>query len=196
VTGSLPRFRRSDARDNRERLLDAARAVFAAAGLTAPMREIARHAGVGPATLYRHFPTKEQLFAEAFAERLHARYAVVEDGLADANAGRGLCRVIERLGELYARDRGTTAAFVSVFPGALDFTADRERALKSLAELVRRARDAGQVRPETTLDDVVLVLRAAGGIQAATPAARVAAVRRFTTIALNGLRAAAPPDGD
>ncbi|MFF1612813.1 TetR/AcrR family transcriptional regulator [Amycolatopsis sp. NPDC058278] len=192
----MPRFRRSDARDNRERLLDAARAVFAAAGLTAPMREIARHAGVGPATLYRHFPTKEQLFAEAFAERLHACYAVVEDGLADANAGRGLRRVIERLGELYARDRGTTAAFVSAFPGALDFTADRERALKSLAELVRRAREAGQVRPETTLDDVVLVLRAAGGIQAATPAARLAAVRRFTTIALNGLRAAAPPDED
>ncbi|HET6703838.1 helix-turn-helix domain-containing protein [Amycolatopsis sp.] len=188
MTGSLPRIRRSDARDNRERLLDAARAVFAAEGLAAPMREIARHAGVGPATLYRHFPTKEQLFAEAFAERLRACYAVVDDGLADPDPWRGLRTVIERLGELYARDRGMIAALVSAFPAALDFTADRERALKSLAELVRRANDAGQVRPDTNLDDIVLVLMAAGGIQAATPAARVAAVRRFTTIASNGLR--------
>jgi AcrR family transcriptional regulator len=189
MTGSLPRIRRSDARDNRERLLEAARAVFATEGLSAPMREIARHAGVGPATLYRHFPTKELLFAEAFAERLRACYAIVDDGLADADAWRGLRTVIERLGELYARDRGTTAALVSAFPGALDLTADRERALKSLAQLVRRAKKAGRVRPETTMDDIVLVLMAAGGIQAATPAARAAAVRRYITIAINGLRA-------
>ncbi|MEU0530733.1 helix-turn-helix domain-containing protein [Amycolatopsis tolypomycina] len=188
MTGSLPRIRRSDARDNRERLLDAARAVFAAEGLAAPMREIARHAGVGPATLYRHFPTKEQLFAEAFGDRLRACYAVVDDGLADADPWRALRTVIERLGELYARDRAMTAALMAAFPGALDFTADRERALKSLAELVHRARDAGRVRPDTTLDDIVLVLMAAGGIQASSPAARVAAVRRFTTIAINGLR--------
>ncbi|MDS0134264.1 MULTISPECIES: TetR/AcrR family transcriptional regulator [unclassified Amycolatopsis] len=185
----MPRIRRSDARDNRERLLEAARAVFAAEGLAAPMREIARHAGVGPATLYRHFPTKEQLFAEAFAERMRACYAVVEDGLADADPWRGLRTVIERLGELYARDRATTAALVSAYPGALDFTADRERALKSLAELVRRAKEAGELRPETTLDDVVILLMAAGGIQASTPANRAAAVRRYTTIASNGLRA-------
>ncbi|WP_410573265.1 TetR/AcrR family transcriptional regulator [Amycolatopsis sp. cmx-4-61] len=189
MTDRLPRIRRSDARDNRERLLEAARAVFAAEGLAAPMREVARQAGVGPATLYRHFPAKEQLFAEAFEEQLRACYAVVEDGLADPDPWHGLCTVLERLGELYARDRGITAALVSAFPRAIDFTAERERALKSLAELVRQAKKAGRVRPETTVDDVVLILMAAGGIQAASPAARVAAARRFTTIALNGLRA-------
>ncbi len=188
MTGRLPRIRRSDARDNRARLLEAARVVFAAEGPAAPMREIARRADVGPATLYRHFPAKEQLFTEAFAEQLHACYAVVEDALADPDPWRGLRTVLERLGELYARDRAVTAALLSAFP--VDFTAERERALKSLAELVRRAKDAGQVRPETTLDDVVLVLMAAGGLQAASPEARVAAARRFTTIAINGLRAA------
>jgi AcrR family transcriptional regulator len=52
----LPQTLRSDALDNRERILGAARAVFAAEGLNVPMREIARRAGVGPATLYRRFP--------------------------------------------------------------------------------------------------------------------------------------------
>ena len=59
VTVHLPHKLRSDALDNRERILGAARAAFAAEGLNVPMREIARRAGVGPATLYRHFPTKQ-----------------------------------------------------------------------------------------------------------------------------------------
>jgi hypothetical protein len=57
VTGRLPHNLRSDARDNRELILATARAVFAAEGLNVPMREIARRAGVGTATLYRRFPT-------------------------------------------------------------------------------------------------------------------------------------------
>jgi hypothetical protein len=67
VTDRLPRARplRSDARDNRDLILDAARAAFAAEGLNVPMREIARRAGVGQATLYRRFPTKQTLVTEA-----------------------------------------------------------------------------------------------------------------------------------
>ena len=53
---------RADARRNREAVLDAARTAFAAEGLSVPLDEIARRAGVGPGTLYRHFPTKEALF--------------------------------------------------------------------------------------------------------------------------------------
>jgi len=61
VTARLPRPLRSDAADNRKLILGAARALFAAEGLSVPMRVIARRAGVGPATLYRHFPAKEML---------------------------------------------------------------------------------------------------------------------------------------
>ena len=88
----LPQTLRSDALDNRERILDAARAVFAAEGLDVPMREIARRAGVGPATLYRRFPTKQALAAEAFTDQMHACHAIVEEGLADPDpcqAGSG-----------------------------------------------------------------------------------------------------------
>jgi AcrR family transcriptional regulator len=189
VPDQLSHLLRSDARDNRERILDAARAVFAADGLDVPMREIARRAGVGPATLYRRFPTKELLVTEAFADQMRACYAIVDEGLADPDPWHGFALVVEKLCELHARDRGFTAAFVSAFPHAIDFAADRERALRSIAELIRRAQEAGHVRPDVVLDDLVLVLMANNGIQAPSPAARVLASRRFAALALRGLRA-------
>ncbi|MCZ9342279.1 TetR/AcrR family transcriptional regulator, partial [Streptomyces sp. TRM76130] len=61
MTDRLPHTLRADALDNRDRILDAARALFATRGLDVPMREVARHARVAPATLYRRFPTKRDL---------------------------------------------------------------------------------------------------------------------------------------
>ncbi|WP_154676250.1 TetR/AcrR family transcriptional regulator [Amycolatopsis benzoatilytica] len=184
----LPHLLRSDALDNRERILEAARALFGANGLDVPMREIARRAGVGPATLYRRFPTKEMLVVEAFAEQMRACYAVVDEGLADPDPGHGFTSVVERLCELHARNRGFAAAFVSAYPHALDFAADRARALESIAELVRRAQAAGEVHPSVVLDDVILVLMANNGIQSRSAEAAVAASRRFAEIALKGMR--------
>jgi AcrR family transcriptional regulator len=150
VTDRLPHPLRSDARDNRELILDAARALFAAEGLNVPMREIARRAGVGPATLYRRFPTKETLVTEALAGQMRACHAIVDEGLADPDPWHGLCLVIEKICELHARNRGFTAAFMSAFPSAMDFAADREYALRSIAGLARRARDAGACAPTSS----------------------------------------------
>lgn len=195
VTDRFPQILRSDARDNRERILVAARAVFAAEGLTVPMREIARRAGVGPATLYRRFPTKEMLVTEAFTDQMRVCYDIVDKGLADPDPWHGFCLVIEELCALHARDRGFTAAFMSTFPHAMEFATDREQALRSLAELTRRAKSAGHLRADVVLDDLILVLMANGGIQATSPAARVAASRRFAALAIQGLHVSpgAPP---
>src|SRR3954468_13053332 len=147
-----PQMLRSDARDNRERVLEAARAAFAAEGLDVPMREIAQRAGVAPATLYRRFPTKAILAAEAFAAALSGCHAILDEGLADPDPWHGFRRVIEQLYELHARNQGFTAAFLSTFPGTLDLAADRRSALNSLTELVRRAKDAGRLRHDVVLD--------------------------------------------
>ncbi|MEV6981383.1 helix-turn-helix domain-containing protein [Sphaerisporangium sp. NPDC051017] len=189
MTSRLPHTLRSDARDNRELILDAARAVFAAEGLNVPMREIARRAGVGPATLYRRFPTKETLVTEALAGQMRACRAIVDEGLADPDAWHGFCLVIERICELHAHDRGFTAAFMSAFPNAMDFAANREYALRSMARLARRAMDAGRLRPDFVLDDLVLMIMANGGIRAASPAAAVAASRRFAALAIQAFQA-------
>jgi AcrR family transcriptional regulator len=189
VTRRLPHTSRSDARDNRKLILDAARALFAAKGLDIPMREVARRAGVGPATLYRHFPAKQALVAEAFAEQMRACHSIVDEGLADPDPWHGFCLVIEKICALHARDRGFTAAFMSAYPNAWDLAADREYALRAIARLARRAQEAGRLRPDFVLDDLILMLMANGGIRAATPAAAVAASRRFAALAIQAFQA-------
>lgn len=193
VTERLTQTLRADAQDNRERILDAARAVFAAEGLAVPMREIARRAGVGPATLYRRFPTKEALVIEAFTEQMCACHAIVDAGLADPDPWHGFCLVIERVCELHARDRGFTAAFMSTFPDAIDFAAGRQYALGAIATLARRAKAAGRLRRDFELDDFVLVLQANSGLRATSTAARVTASRRFAALAIQAFRASPEP---
>ncbi|MEV4759937.1 helix-turn-helix domain-containing protein [Micromonospora sp. NPDC049559] len=192
----LPRNQRSDARDNRDRILDAARAVFATDGLDVPVREIARRAEVGPATLYRHFPTKEMLAAEAFAAQALAWRSALDEGLADPDPWRGFRLAVERLCELQARDRGFTAAVKSTFPRAMDFAAMRTSSLTRAAALIRRAKDTGRLRPDVVLEDLILMIMANDGIRASTPAARIAASRRFAALMIRACEAppgSAPP---
>lgn len=72
MTDRLPHMLRADAQDNRDRVLEAARALFAERGIDVTMRQIARRADVGPATLYRRFPTKQILVDEAFEYELRS----------------------------------------------------------------------------------------------------------------------------
>ena len=190
MTSHLPQTVRSHARDNRARILDAARAVFGEEGLSAPMREVARHAGVGPATLYRHFPTKQALIAETFAEQRRACHAAVRDALTDPDPWHGFRSLIERICELHAHSRGFADAFTTAFPEAMDFAADRERILRAIGELARRAQGTGQLRPGFVIDDLVLMLMAHRGLQDTPRAARVTASRRFAAYVIEAFRAA------
>ncbi|WP_199881658.1 TetR/AcrR family transcriptional regulator [Streptomyces sp. CB03911] len=192
MTDQLPRTMRSDARDNRARILDAARAVFGEQGLSAPMREVARHGGIGPATLYRHFPTKQALVVETFAEQRRACQAAVRDALADADPWHGFKSLIERICELHAHSRGFADAFMTAFPEAMDFAADREQTLRAVGELARRAQKAGQLRPDFAIDDLVLMLMAHRGLQDAPRAARITSSRRFAAYVIEAFSAAPP----
>lgn len=187
---------RSDARENRDRVLEAARALFARAGLGVTMRDIARHAGVGPATLYRRFPTKQSLILEAFMEELRACRSIVLDSAADPDPGRGFRSMVERLTVLNTRNRGFTDAFLTAHPDAVDFRAHRAEMTRVVAGVVRRAKAAGALRPDFTLGDVNLILLAGRGLTAieeaptATAGATSAAVaRRLAELLLTGASA-------
>lgn len=180
---------RSDARDNRARILAAARAAFAAEGLDVPIREIARRAEVGAATVYRHFQTKEALLTEAFAEQMASCSAVVAEGLATDDPWRGFSLVLKKVMTMHALDRGFARAFTSQLAQAVDFAAERDRTLRLLLELVRRAKEAGSLRTDFVLEDLSLALMANEGIRAETPEMRVAASHRFAALILQSFQA-------
>lgn len=190
MTERLTHLLRSDAKDNRERVLEAARALFSEHGLDVPMREVARHAEVGPATLYRRFPTKQALIDEAFADELKSCRLIVEDGCADPDPWRGFCSVIERLLVLNVRNQGFVNAFLSASPEAVMFSQHRDALLRLLAELAERALRGGRLRHDFVIGDLVLVLLAGRGLSSTLTATREAAARRFAALAIDGFREA------
>ncbi|MET4783714.1 TetR/AcrR family transcriptional regulator [Glaciihabitans sp. UYNi722] len=179
---------RSDARDNRLRILTVARAAYANDGLDVTIREIARRADVGPATLYRHFPTREALMTEAFADQMISCREIIEEGLATEDPWEGFSFVIEKLMQVHALNRGFARAFTSELPHAIEFATERDHSLQRMRDLIRRAKATGALRTDFTLADVSLVLMANEGIRAESPARRVAASRRFAAFIIRSFR--------
>ncbi|MFF0867137.1 TetR/AcrR family transcriptional regulator [Nonomuraea sp. NPDC003560] len=180
---------RADARHNRARILEAARETFARRGLDAPMVAIARRAGVGVATLYRRFPSRESLITEVFADELAACASVVDEALADPDPWHGFCGAIEKVCAMQVADRGFTDAFLTAFPDAVDYERTRERAERGFAEVVRRAKAAGRLRADFASADLALLLRANCGIVAGAGEGAAAASRRLVAYLLQSFRA-------
>ena len=136
----LTQMLRADAQENRDRILAAARALFAERGLDVGMREIARRAGVGPATLYRRFPTKQALIDEAFAVELAVVPSDRRGGL--RRPGR-LARL--HLGRANASPRSTSATGASSTRSCppTPAAAPSRAAPPRTARHARRARTAG-----------------------------------------------------
>lgn len=189
VTTEVRARLRSDARDNRERILAVARAAFAVGGLDVPLREIARRAEVGVATVYRHFATKEALLAEVFADQMESCAEIVRRGLAADDPWRGLCLVVEELMAVHTLDKGFARAFTSRMTEPAEFAVERDRTLTSLRKLVQQAKAAGSLREDFVLEDINLALLANEGIRAETPEMRLAASRRFAALMLQSFQA-------
>jgi AcrR family transcriptional regulator len=185
-----PRQPRSDARNNRRRLLAAAQDAFAARGLDVPMTEIAERAGVGVATLYRHFPAKSDLFSEVFQSQVADCVDMIDQALADSDPWRGFTGVIEKLSAMQAADRGLAEVFLAAIPDPEPFEAERIRLENAFAELARRAKAAGRLRPDFVRDDLTLVIMASRGISADTPEEAEAASRRLAAYLVQAFQAA------
>src|SRR3954452_19376174 len=109
---------RADAARNREAIVEAARAVFAEQGLDAPLDEIAKRAGTGNATLYRRFPTRGDLIAAVFAERMGDHLAAVERALAHEDPWEGFASYVQAVTSMQTRDHGIADLVTMDVPGA------------------------------------------------------------------------------
>jgi len=180
---------RSDAERNRERIVSAARVVFAEQGLSAPLAEVARRADVGVATLFRRFPTRDDLITATFAEKMKAYSEAIEDALGDPDPWRGFCEYIERVCAMQAADRGFTHILTQTFPTAKAFEADRARALKGFKELIERAKAAGGLRDDFVPEDLPMVLMANAGVISATGDAAPETWRRLVAYVIQAFAA-------
>jgi AcrR family transcriptional regulator len=182
---------RADATRNREQLLDVATRMFAAARAEPSMRAIATEAGVGIATLYRHFPTREALVEAIFAERVGEFLALAEAGLAQPDAWAGLVGFLEATLELQRSDRVLKEIFLRYPFGEGRLAETRAQMRAQFDELIGRARDQGSLRPDFTVADLALLLWSFAPVIDATAETAPEVWRRHLHWLLDGLRAEA-----
>ncbi len=153
---------RADARRNRARVLDAARAAFAAEGSQVSLDEIARRAGVGAGTVYRHFASKGALLEAVIVDRLDALASDARALLGDEDPGPGFFALVERLCLEGATKRDVVEAFGR---DGVDLHLGVAHALEGLTEALggglRRAQEAGAVRDDVDADAVIAVVTGA-----------------------------------
>jgi AcrR family transcriptional regulator len=159
---------RTDAERNRERIVAAAQAAFAERGIDVTMDEIARRAGVGVATLYRRYPTRDDLVAGAFEQKMWQFAAGARKALQDPDPWHGLCGYITSLCAMQSSDRGFSEVLTTTFPSVAHFETARNQAYADFAELVKRAQAAGALREDFVPEDLIILLMANAGVVAAT----------------------------
>ncbi|MDO8731109.1 MAG: helix-turn-helix domain-containing protein [Actinomycetota bacterium] len=169
---------RRDAELNRRKILDAAREVFAERGVEAPLDEVARHAEVGIATLYRRFPTRDDLIVAAFQEKMEAWADAVEDALSQPDPCIAFPAYIRHICDMQAADRGFTDVLSMRFPMAPEIEAARDRGHDGFLELMQRTQVAGGLRSDFQAEDFVFLLMATAGVINAAGAVAPAARRR------------------
>ena len=189
TTGQRTRPLRRDARENRDKILVAARAVFAENGLDAGVDLIARRAGVGTGTLYRHFPSKEALINAVFERRLDEVVEFADRALKDiGDPWEAFAALVGHIVELQHDDRGLKDVVVERLGDEYRHAAARARIGPGIEALLKRAQDAGAVRPDVVYEDVSMIFWAAGELASFTREFAPGAWRRHTALLLDGLR--------
>lgn len=181
---------RADARRNREKLVAAAAKAFAEGGLDAQVEDIARRAGVGVGTLYRHFPTKDALVA-ALAEDHFERLAdTVEAALETPGDGwETFTATIWRIADTVAADVAW-CEIVGGHPTAVqDASRGQHRLAAATSTLLERAQASGAMRADVTFADISTIMCGFGHIAAAQRAGAAMDWQRYLEIALDGLQA-------
>jgi AcrR family transcriptional regulator len=175
---------RADARRNRERVLAAAREAFAELGFGVPLDVIAERAGVGPGTVYRHFPTKEALFEAVTLARVRDLVAVARAGAQSADPGAALDGFLARLAHEASAKRDLPDALGGA--GAAAVALARTELHAALDDLLNRARDAGAVRPGIGAPELLALLK--GLLQAMQENTDPDLPARLVTVVRDGLR--------
>ncbi len=183
TTETEPRRQRADARLNHDKLVAAARELFAEQGTSAPLEDVAARAGVGIGTLYRHFPTRHALFEAVYVDEVEGM-ARAADALADLPPWDALSQWLHLYVVFAATKRALNEALIATDPNSDVLLTCRTAIIGAGTPLVERAQRAGVIRADTNFTDIV---RMVGGI-ALVPTTDPDEKKRVLELALDGLR--------
>lgn len=179
---------RRDAVRNRQRLIDAAREVFAERGVNVTLDDVARHAGLGVGTVYRRFPTKEALIEAVFDQLSEQMVKIAERSLEYEDSWAGLTNFLERMNDVVAGDRGVRDVVLGTRRGFE--TAEKTRASMAPAvnELIARAKADGHLRSDVERTDLFLIDVMVDAVRWYTRGVAPEQWRRCLALILEGLR--------
>ncbi|GIF20807.1 AcrR family transcriptional regulator [Actinoplanes tereljensis] len=179
---------RADAIRNRARILEAAEQVLVEHGTTVSTEEIAKAAGVGIGTLFRHFPTKEELIRGVFEARLQRLAADATRLATDGDPATALATFLRQAVEQSEVKNALTSMLASAGVDVRDLTGEPQRALReALATLLRKAQQSGAARQDLEVPELIGLL--AGTSKALEYAGDAASRSRILAVVLAGLRA-------
>lgn len=176
---------RADARRNRERILAAARQACAQHGAAVQIDDVARGAGVGVGTVYRHFPTKDALIEALVAEKIRVTSENLRRALEIDDPWEAFADGVRRNAEVMAADAALRDALIRLGPAARASDADYAEVNAAAGRLVERAQAAGALRDDVTVEDVGALM---GGLCASMGHPELD-WRRHLEVLLDGLRA-------
>jgi AcrR family transcriptional regulator len=185
------RGQRADAQRNRRKVLDAARVAFAEEGLDVHVEEIARKAGVGVGTVYRHFPNKEDLLEALAHDRFAGKAEAARRALEDPDPRNGFDDFMRYCAKAMAEDRALSEA-MDQRPEMCARAAEEVDLLELVDQLIVRGQEAGVLREDLAAEDVPSLLCGLGRATRATDGHPVMSWERYLEIILAGLR---PPEG-
>jgi AcrR family transcriptional regulator len=184
---------RADAARNRERIVAAAMEVFAERGLEASTAEIAARAGVGEATLFRRFPTKDDLITAILGVQFEESAELATECLEDDDPWRGVERFLYGMAERASVDHGVAGAAKERCMASPSLAADRRRIIDLTSQLVRRAQKAGALRDDIAGQDLMFLMAAVASLaELPFPGLRDDLWKRYLGIFLDGLRSRTP----
>ncbi|WP_188316932.1 TetR/AcrR family transcriptional regulator [Solihabitans fulvus] len=186
-TGKKPRTPRADALRNRDRLVQAARAAYAASNGTIPLEDIAREAGVGIGTLYRHFPTREALVEAVYAAELDDVTGSVPALLRELPPDAALRAWMRRYAAFVATKRGMADTLRAGWAsGRISTPATRERVTNAVATILADGVAAGTLRADVDPQDITVML--VGMFVASGDGDTAAQIERLIGLVMDALR--------
>jgi AcrR family transcriptional regulator len=185
-----PRPMRADARRNVARLISVAREAISERGAEASMDDIARRAGVGSGTLYRHFPTKASLIEAVYRDGVNTLCARGDEYLASLPPDRAMFEWLRALVGYVTEKRGLAGSLLTSMDTASLFAEMHARIAASGGALLDRAKDAGAIRPDVELMDVIRLASAIAHAGEQSPEG-AALSDRLLKLAFDGLRESA-----